>query len=413
MIQRHPRLLLAFFLLINIIAYIDRSMLLGFSPQITRDLALTNTQYGFLSGMVWVFSYSAMVLVFGVLADRVSRTRLIAVGLLVWSACTAASGLAQDFGHMVAARLIVASGEAALVPSATALLADLFDPRRRSSAHGLFFTGIPLGVGLSYVLSGTIGADFGWRHTFLGLGVLGVACAIPLWFIEDTLSGQSRQHVPAKRPTAGAILRELAARPAVLFTILGVILVHLAMAEFSFLQLWLVRERGADPAELARRIGLLQILFGCLGAASGGWCADRLAARSRKGLALFPVLILAVCVPIMFVSRFATLSSPLPYAGIAASAFLAFGIYGGSFAMIQSSVPNWMRSTVVGIAMMLLNIFAISLGTLGAGYVSDRLAQAGNRTPLTLVLACLDLCIGLAIVAYLAAAKTMPKEAFE
>ena len=409
MIQRHPRLLLAFFLLINIIAYIDRSMLLGFSPQITRDLSLSNTQYGFLSGMVWVFSYSAMVVVFGALADRVSRTRLIAVGMLIWSACTAASGMAEDFGHMVAARLIVASGEAALVPSATALLADLFDAKGRSSAHGLFFTGIPLGISLSYVLSGTVGADLGWRHTFLGLGVLGVACAVPLWFIKDTLIDGSRPHTQGQRRTAAAILRELADRPAVIFTILGVVLVHLAMAEVSFLQLWLVRERGADPAELAQRIGGLQILFGCLGAAGGGWCADRLAAKSRKGLALLPVLLLAICVPIMFASRFVPLHNPILYAGIAAQAFLSFGIYGGSFALIQGGVPSWMRSTAVGITMMLLNIFAISFGGLVAGYLSDLLARAGNTAPLTLVLAVMDLFVGLAIPAYLAAAKVMPK----
>src|SRR6476661_8267876 len=111
-----PAAVLVGLLLMHVLAHIDRNMLLGFSPQITAELHLSNVQYGFLTGAVWVLSYGFMAIFMGSLADRFSRIKVIAFGLLVWSICTAASGNAQDFSQMVLARFLVATGEAALVP---------------------------------------------------------------------------------------------------------------------------------------------------------------------------------------------------------------------------------------------------------------------------------------------------------
>ncbi|MGN5480777.1 MFS transporter [Cupriavidus basilensis] len=140
---------------IHLLAHIDRNMLLGFSPQIIKDLAINNAQYGFLAGAVWVLSFGVMAMIMGALADRFSRTRIIAAGILIWSVCTWASGHAQSFEQMAIARFFVASGEAALVPAAVSLLAELFPEKRRGTAMGLFFMGIPLGIGCSFLLAGT------------------------------------------------------------------------------------------------------------------------------------------------------------------------------------------------------------------------------------------------------------------
>lgn len=174
MFNKSPIVALAALLFIHILAHVDRNMLLGFSSQVIADLGLSNAQYGFLVGAVWVLSFGVMAVFLGTLADRFSRTRVIAGGLLIWSACTAASGFAQNFEQMVAARFLVASGEAALVPAAVALLVELFSEKRRGTAIGLFFMGIPLGVGFSFLLAGTFGATHGWRPTFQALGVIGV-----------------------------------------------------------------------------------------------------------------------------------------------------------------------------------------------------------------------------------------------
>lgn len=407
MLKRFPRTVLGVLLLINIIGYVDRSMLLGFSPQITQDIGLSNTQFGFLSGAVWVFSYSVMVLVFGSMADRFSRTRIIACGMLIWSLCTVFSGLAQNFEQMVLARFMVAAGEAALVPAATALLADLFDDRHRSTANGLFFMGIPLGVGLAYVLSGTLGAEIGWRGTFMGLGVVGVLIALSLLFVRDDGSAANAAHGEAFLPQMRAILAALRSQPALCFAIAGFVIVHLVYAQSSFIQLWLVRELGASEASIARQIGILQILFGCLGAVGGGIAADRLAHGVGARLAGFPALSLLICLPLMLLGRFVELGSPLLYVGLAASFFLPFSVYGSTLSLIQGSVPHSMRASIIGFTMMCLNVVAIALGTVTLGFASDWLAGTGHPAPLQSVLVASDVLIGLALVCYLMTVRAL------
>ncbi|MGT2433743.1 MFS transporter [Cupriavidus basilensis] len=187
--KNHPRAVMACLLTLHVLAHIDRNMLLGFSPQITRDLALSNARYGLLAGAVWVLSYGVMAVITGSFADRYSRTRVMAAGILIWSVCTAASGAARSFEAMVAARFLVASGEAALVPASVSLIAELFSERRRGSAMGVFFTGIPLGIGFSFVLAGTVGATHGWRDTFYSLGVVGAVVALLVSLLKDERGG--------------------------------------------------------------------------------------------------------------------------------------------------------------------------------------------------------------------------------
>ncbi|HTP70949.1 MAG TPA: MFS transporter [Burkholderiaceae bacterium] len=411
----HPQAVLFALLAIHVVAHIDRNMLLGFSPQITRDLALSNAQYGFLAGAVWVLSFGVMAVFMGTLADRFSRTRVIAAGILIWSVCTAASGAAQGFGQMVAARFLVASGEAALVPAAVSLLIELFRPARAGTAVGMFFTGIPLGIGLAFALAGTVGASVGWRDTFFALGAVGVLIALPLLALRDRRDGLGDGHGGSDRgaPFVAQVRNvwaSLRANPTVLHTIVGFVLVHMVFAGLAFMQLWLVRERGLDAATIARQIGVLQIAFGVLGALVGGVLSDRLARRIRGGHAGFVVLLIAGCGPLMVAYRFAEPGSALFYAGMCAGFFLPLATYGPSLAVIQGLTPNAMRSTVTGFTMLLLNVFAIAIGNLAVGAFSDRMAAVGSDHALTTALLATDL-LAIAGAVFFAQAARGPRVA--
>lgn len=409
--KQSPYAVLAALLVIHVIAHIDRNMLLGFSPQITRDLGINNAQYGFLAGAVWVLSFGVMAVFMGTLADRFSRTRVIAAGILVWSACTAASGAAQDFGQMVAARFLVASGEAALVPAAVSLLIEIFEARRVGTAVGVFFMGIPLGIGLAFTLAGTLGATAGWRGTFYALGLVGVVIGLPVLLLPDRRRGPgaAAQDAPERGAPFAQQLRNtlglLRAHPAVTLTILGFVLVHMVFAGLSFAQLWLVRERGMDAAAIARQIGVLQIVFGILGSLVGGVLSDRLAGRIRGGHAGFVVLLIVLCGPLMVAYRFADAGSLLFYVGMCAGFFLPLATYGPSLAVIQGLTPDAMRSTVTGFTMLLINVFAIAIGNLAAGAVSDRLSAAGAGNALTTVLLATDLLALSGALFYVLAAR--------
>ena len=410
MLKRHPWVVLGVLLFIEVIAYVDRNLIVSFAPQITAELGLSDTQFGFLSGVVWVLSFGVMALFLGSLADRFGRPRIIAAGVFVWSVCTAASGFAENFTQMTLARFFVATGEAALVPAATALFAEIFDERRRSTVNGVFFTGLPLGVGLSFVISGTVGATIGWRHTYLALGILGVVISIALAFVHEEREQHPEELGEPFLRQSRAVLRELSHRPVVMLVLAGFVIVHIAFAEMSFLQLWLVRERHADAARIAERVGWLQMAFGTLGALIGGVAGDRLSVRFRSGQATYPLIALVACVPLLLGCRFAELGSPLFYAGIAASLFVPLSVYGSSLALIQTRMPANMRSTVIGFTMMSLNVLAIALGGLAAGRASDYLAAQGHPAPLTTVLIVMDCVLGLSIPCYFLAARLIAKE---
>lgn len=402
-----PRAVLAGLLVVHIVAHIDRNMLLGFSPQITGDLGLSNAQYGFLAGAVWVLSFGVMALFMGSLADRFSRWKVIAAGILIWSACTAASGAAQNFGQMVAARFLVASGEAALVPAAVSLLADLFREERRGGAMGVFFMGIPLGVGLSFLLAGTIGATQGWRGTFMLLGVVGILLALPALLLQDRRDGvgaAAARGAPFAEQMR-ALIGVLRGNPTVLLTIAGFVLVHMAFAGLSFTQLWLVRERGFDAAGIARHVGAIGLAFGVLGSLVGGVLSDRLARHIAGGHAGFMALLVVVCGPLMLAYRFAEPGSALFYTGMCAGFFLPLAMYGPALALIQGLTPVQMRSSVAGATMLLINVFAIAIGNAVAGAASDRLAAAGSTHALTTVLVGTDVFVIAAAALFALAAR--------
>ena len=390
--KKSPCAVLATLMVIHLLAQVDRNILLGFAPQITGELAINNAQYGFLVGAVWVLSYGVMAVFLGALADRHSRPRVIGAGMLVWSVCTVASGLVQNFEQMVAARFLVATGEAALVPAATALLMELFSQKHRGTAVGLFYLGIPLGIGCSFLLAGTLGAAHGWRTTFYVLGVTGVVIGLPLMLLGDKRSHDTQQEpgAPLKSQLA-AVLGELRSNRVVRYTVSGFVLAHLVYPGISFAQLWMTRERGMDPATIAMTLGAMQIVFGSLGALAGGILSDRLAPRFKGGHASVLALLMLLCAPCMIAYRLVPTDSPLFYVGMAVGIFMLMSLYGSATTAIQGAVPVRMRSTVMGFSMLLLNLISVALGTFIVGWISDALTAAGVDSPLTHVLLVSDI----------------------
>lgn len=410
--KKHPQTVLVGLLLLHLLAHIDRNMLMGFSPQIIADLHLSNAQYGFLVGAVWVLSFGVMAMFMGSLADRFSRSRVIACGLMIWSVCTWASGHAQSLEQMVMARFFVASGEAALVPAAAALLGELFAARRLGAAVGVFFMGIPLGIGASFLLAGTVGASVGWRMTFDALGVVGMALAVPVFFLKDERGSRMQQVRGAPFvQQVKAVWRQVGSSPILRHTIIGFVLIHLTFAGLAFTQLWLVGERGMPSAGIATRIGGLQLLFGTLGSLAGGVLGDRIATRFKGGHATFMVLLVLLCTPLMIAFHLGPAGTPLFYIGMCASFFLPLAMYGPANNILISHSPEQMRSTMSGFTMLAINFFAIALGNLTFGAASDALRAAGHAAPLTTMLLLTDLLVFAAVPFLYLASRTLAQRA--
>jgi predicted MFS family arabinose efflux permease len=402
--------ILTMLFLMHLVAHIDRNLLVAFAPQIIGELSMSNTQFGFLAGVVWVLSYSTASILTGALSDRYSRTRILAVAILVWSACTAVSGLATSFGQMTLARLLIAVGEAGLVPPALSLLLDLFSARRLSTASGVFFMGLPLGIGGAFVIAGIGGEVLGWRGAFYLLGAIGIVLSVPMFFIRDERvvkpPAPEVRGFPQQVRTAWA---DLCATPVVVFTMLGFVVIHFMFANLAFLQLWLVNEKGFVAAEIARSVGVLQILFGVLGALAGGALSDRVSKRLPGGHATFVVLLIAVCAPVMLTRFFAPTGSLVFYIGLCASFFLPMAVYGPANALLQGLTPARSRSLLTGFNILVINIVAVAIGSWAVGLASDQLKAAGSAHPLSTAMICVDIATICAVFFFLMAARHVRK----
>ncbi|MGH8481149.1 MAG: MFS transporter, partial [Nevskiaceae bacterium] len=187
--QRSGYVLLAALTLLNVLNFADRFLLVSFGNSIIEDLQLSKFQFTLLTGLVFSVFYVVFGLFAGSLADRYDRPRLIAAGLALWSALTAATGLAVNFTQAALARAFIGVGEAVLTPSAVSMLSDRLPPRRHGLAAGVYYLGIPVGIGASFIFSGVMGPVFGWRGTFIVLGLAGLAATALVLLLRDPPRG--------------------------------------------------------------------------------------------------------------------------------------------------------------------------------------------------------------------------------
>ena len=164
---------LCFLTVLNVMNFVDRQLLASFANFIVPDLGLTNTQFGLLTGLVFITFYAVMGLFMGALADMFNRPRLIAAGLALWSLLTAASGMAKGFVSLAIPRMFIGVGESVLTPTSMSLMADRFPPNKLGFAAGFYYMGVPVGVGISLLVAGYLGPAIGWRNCFYALGVIG------------------------------------------------------------------------------------------------------------------------------------------------------------------------------------------------------------------------------------------------
>jgi MFS family permease len=221
--------------------------------------------------------------VFAWLADRgFSRTRLLAVGILVWSAATFLGGLAHGFGALFLARATVGIGEAAYATVAPALLADYFAPERRGRVFSVFYSAIPIGSALGYVVGGLVDRHFGWRAAFFVAGGPGALLALGALALPDPPRGAA-EGAPAEQGGGAAAYRRLAANRPYVLIVLGYTAYTFAMgAMAAWAPAFLERVRGVPGAEATVTFGAILVATGFAGTFGGGFLGDWLLRRTRQ-----------------------------------------------------------------------------------------------------------------------------------
>ena len=163
--------------LVNLLNYLDRNVVFAVFEPIKRDLNLTDTQLGWL-GSAYIIVLSLAALPLGVIGDLRSRRVVIAWGVTVWSAATAAGGFVRHFWQLFLCRALVGFGEAGYGPAAQAVIAQYYKGQRRAFAIGIYSVGMALGGVLGIWLGGVIAERYGWRWAFIWMGIPGLILAL-------------------------------------------------------------------------------------------------------------------------------------------------------------------------------------------------------------------------------------------
>lgn len=398
--------LLAVLLSVLAFNFVDRTALGLVFESIKSDLRLNDTELGFLSGIAFALFYSIMGIPIARWADRGNRVAIISVTTALWSIAVVLCGLATSFLQLLLIRVGVAVGEAGCIPSGHSLIADYFPRAERPRAAARYMLGGPLSLVIGYFLAGWLNQLYGWRATFVLLGVPGIGLAALTWL---TLSEPRRRasERPLLLPAADEHL-ELGApapQPNLLFvcrTLWRSATFRHLLFSFSILSFFgsgiaqwqptfFVRSYGMTTGALGTWLAVIFGIGGIVGISIGGEFASRYAPDDER---LQLRIVALVCASLGMVSACTYLfhDKYVAFGWMTLAAIGGATITGPLFATVQTLVPQHLRATAIAFMYLFANLIGMGMGPLAAGYLSDRFQHLlGNES---LRYALLILCPG-------------------
>jgi len=312
------------------------------------------------------------------LADRFNRTWIMTAALTIWSAMTAASGLAQNFWQLFAARLGVGVGEAGGVAPAYSLISDMFPPGQRARALSIYSFGIPIGSALGIVFGGVIASLIDWRFAFFAVGLAGIVLA-PIFklTVKEPARGQyDRQREHKEPPALKAILQSLLGKPSFWLISLGAACSSMmGYGLFFWLPSFFVRSHQLTLLNASLFYGAILLIGGLAGIWAGGWMADRFGQAKRTRYLTIPALAFLATVP-FYVLGILSPTLVLTFAVMLVPTAMGLIWLGPVISAIQHLVRPDMRATASAIFLFINNLIGIGVGTWAIGALSDFLTGA-------------------------------------
>jgi len=351
---------------LNLLNYIDRTVLFAVLPLVQKEFLVTKTQLGFLTS-AFLGCYMLSAPFTGPLADRYSRRRVIAIGAALWSGLTLLTAITHTYSALLLRHTLVGIGEAVFSTVAPTFVVDLFPEEKRGRILGIFYLAIPVGSAAGYLLGGYLAPGHGWRFPFYVAAVPGFLLALAIWFVPEPPRGNSDAPQIVRRDT----LRGLLANPAFWTANLG-----MAMMTFSLggLQQWmpmfLSQERGFSLESANLRFGMIIVVDGIFAALIGGWLGDRLLPRMKGSYYFISAVGMALGVPAMIVALNFRGRPMIPAIWVAAF-FLLLNMAPLNAAIINSVGPH-VRATALAFNIFIIHILGDVPSPTMMGYVADR-----------------------------------------
>ena len=410
----YSRYVLGVLFVVYVFNFIDRQVLSILLPSIKADLDVSDTYMGFLTGPAFVLFYTFAGIPIARLADRTSRRSVIALGLVVWTAMTTASGLVRNFWQLAAARVGVGIGEAAGSPPAHSLISDYFPPERRATALSIYGAGVYLGVAAAFLGGGYVGHHFGWRTVYLVIGLAGFPLAALVRFtIRELPRGYSDRGAAAGGDQAISLrqaLRRLARNRSFVLVMSATAVMSLSgYGVLTWGATFLMRVHKMGMVEVGVWLGLAIGITGGLGAYLGGSLADRMGRRDARWYVWLPALELLAAVPfvvgfVLFESRTAALLSFIPFH------LLATMYLGPMLSTIQNLVVPRMRATASAVNLFVVNLVGLGVGPLLMGYLNDQLASEYGDEAIRWSMLAVGLVGGFSSIVFYAAGRNLRQD---
>lgn len=384
--QDYAWYVVAVLLLAYTCSFIDRMILTLLVAPIRADLGISDTQMSLLVGFAFAVLYTVMGLPLGYLADRGNRRRLITIGITVWSAMTAACGLAPNYALLFLARIGVGIGEATLSPAAYSLMSDYFPKDRLGRAVAVYSIGVPLGSGIALVIGGMIvdmatqspayslpgiGEAAPWRLVFFLVGLPGLAIALLMLTVREPVR-RGVTNVATARRFRDCFTYVFAYRRAYFSHFLGLSFLTLVIyGAMAWIPTFFARTYGMEPATAGFYFGIILAACGAAGLLLGGALADRLFRAGRKDGHLLTILI-----AILGAAPFLIAGPQMPTATLAfaciAPAFLVASMHGGvAGAALQLITPNRYRAQATALYFFVANLIGFGLGPTAVALITD------------------------------------------
>ena len=366
------------------INFVDRQFISSFAPFLKSDLGLSDTEIGLLTGIVFIFFYTVAGLFVGTLADRYNRTKIIGIGVILWSAFTAISGFAKNFFTLAAPRLFIGVGESTITPTTMSILSDRYEQKRLGFAAGFYYLGVPVGVGISLLIAGYLEPMIGWRGCFYLLGAIGLLLGFLMLFVKDS----PRKNISNKPESKtffeiiSLLYKALSTSKSLVLTIIAGTLYHIVLGAAQFEVIWAVADKGFNPNTFGQINGWIFVVFGVLGSLFGGIASDWTLKTYNLPRTWFLLILTLLLLPLAF-TRYLETDNILFWVGICSSAFSLGCFYGPIFAVIQELVPSSIKGTVVAFNLLCLNLLGIAIGSIVFGIMADYAVAQGYKDPYT------------------------------
>lgn len=403
--------LLSFIYVLN---FLDRQLLAILAHPIQQSLEITDGQLGLIGGLYFAMFYTFIAIPVGWLADRTNRVTILAIACAIWSAATAACGLARTYPELVAARMAVGFGEAGGVPPSYALITDTFSPGYRATALGVFNLGPPIGAAVGIAFGAAIAAAFDWRVAFIVVGIIGIVTAVILKLVmRDPERGGTdvvRDETASEPAPFMGTIQSFFSNPLLVRASFGsgaTQFVTYGLGNFAVL--FLMREKGMTLEDVALWYALV-VGFGMgAGMLVSGRLLDRSTRHSRTAFAVAPAVSLTLALP-FYVGFVWAPTWQLALLLLTPVMFLNYFYLSASIALVQDEVRPNERVLAGALLLLVMNFIGLGLGPTYVGAASDFFLSRGMENSLQIALYTLTPFFVLAILIFLSLAKRLKSE---